>query len=449
MSQSQQETKSHYHLLGIGVGPANLSLASLLYNKPHITNLFVDQKEKFSWHDDQMIEGATLQVSIFKDLITLIDPTSIFTFLSYLHEKGRIYHFLNAQFDKIPRREFRNYMAWAAEKNENVVFGEKVFYIDFDHVFRIETTKRTVTADHLAIGVGTQPWVPEFAVPWLGDTQYHISQYMQKSKNVAGKHVAVVGGGQSGAEAFLDLLSKPANERPTHINWISRRRNFFPVDDSTFTNDFYMPCYSDYFSKLPLSLRQSTNTAHILTSDGISESTLRNIYQKLYYFQFVMPNSITFNLLPNCSVIQVKSITDRSWMLIYTHTDTAQTEQMKVNEIIWATGYRPTEKHFLDPLSDRILYENNEFVVNDDFAVVWDGPADHHIFVQNSVHGQRGLPDLNLSLNAWRAQRIAGRLCGKYPKQQLPSFIAWSPRHEFIEQDDTSPLSNDNNKKIT
>lgn len=170
MKQALNGAPSHYTLLGIGAGPANLSLASLLHDKPEISNLFLDQKAAFSWHDDQMIDGATLQVSLFKDLSTLTDPTNKFTFMSYLHEKGRIYHFLNAQFDEIPRREFRNYMAWAVEKNRNVSFGERVLHIDFDGVFRIETDKRQLTADHLAVGVGTKPWVPEFAAPMLSNS---------------------------------------------------------------------------------------------------------------------------------------------------------------------------------------------------------------------------------------------------------------------------------------
>ena len=65
---------------------------------------------------------------------------------------------------------------------------------------------------------------------------------------MAGERVCVVGGGQSGAEAFLDLISRPATELPRRGSWISRRPNFLPIDDTPFTNEYYMPCYSEYFS---------------------------------------------------------------------------------------------------------------------------------------------------------------------------------------------------------
>ncbi|GAB3998658.1 hypothetical protein GCM10029992_25060 [Glycomyces albus] len=176
------EPTGHLRLAGIGAGPANLSLAALLHGDPGQPNLFFDRKANFTWHDDQLISGATLQVSIFKDLVSLSDPTNRFSFLSYLHEHGRTYHFLNAQFAEVPRTEFRNYLAWAAETNENIAFSETVERVDFDGVFRVATDRREVTADNIAIGVGTVPWVPEFAFPNLGPTQFHVSEHMRRSR---------------------------------------------------------------------------------------------------------------------------------------------------------------------------------------------------------------------------------------------------------------------------
>src|ERR1700683_1353400 len=116
----------HYHCVGIGVGPANLSLASLMHGHPEITNLFLDKKESFGWHDGQQIPGATIQVSMLKDLVSLSQPTNAYSFPAYLCDQGRVYHFLNAQFEAVPREEFRNYMQWACGKNDNIVFGHEV-----------------------------------------------------------------------------------------------------------------------------------------------------------------------------------------------------------------------------------------------------------------------------------------------------------------------------------
>ncbi|GLY28364.1 SidA/IucD/PvdA family monooxygenase [Kineosporia sp. NBRC 101731] len=423
------ECGGHYRLLGIGAGPANLSLAALLHGDREQPSLFLDRKPSFSWHDDQLVTGATLQVSIFKDLVSLTDPTNRFSFLSYLHEHGRMYHFLNAQFAEVPRTEFRNYLAWAARSNENVGFGETVQQVDFDGVFRVTTDRRQVTADNIAVGVGTVPWVPEFAVPHLGPDQFHVSQYMSRAKNLAGRRVAVVGGGQSGAEAFLDLISRRGPERPAWVSWVSRRRNYFPIDDSTFTNDFYMPGYSDYFYRLPGTKRAELSSAHLLTSDGISESTLRAIYQELYRIQFIEREENRFGLLPNRSILSVDRTAGGGFELIVRHNDEPdQSQFLPVDAVVWATGFRSAPKDFLASLMDRVETEDGEMRVDEDFAAVWDGPPDRNMFLQNAVRGQRGLPDVNLSLNAWRAQRVTNRLRGRNTPDPAMSFIDWSAK---------------------
>ncbi|WP_037674268.1 SidA/IucD/PvdA family monooxygenase, partial [Streptomyces afghaniensis] len=277
----------HFGCVGIGVGPANLSLASLLHGRPEMTSLFVERRETFGWHDDQQIAGATLQVSLFKDLVTLADPTNKFSFLSYLHDQGMIYHFVNAQFDAMPRREFRNYLEWASRKNENVTFGEEVLSVDFDGVFVIRTGKRTLTADHVSLGIGSRPWVPEHARGLLGESQFHVSDFVRRSGGLGGRRVGVVGGGQSGAEAFLDLISRPEGERPAHVAWISRRDNFFPIDDSPFTNDYFTPSFSDHFFSLDRAQREAFNDRQLLASDGVSPATLKEIYQRCYTRHFV------------------------------------------------------------------------------------------------------------------------------------------------------------------
>lgn len=423
------EQTCHLRLVGIGAGPANLSLAALLHGDSSQPNLFLDRKPHFTWHDDQLITGATLQVSIFKDLVSLSDPTNRFSFLSYLHEHGRMYHFLNAQFAEVPRSEFRNYLAWAAETNENVVFSETVERVDFDGVFRVTTDRRLLTADNIAVGVGTVPWVPDFAVPHLGAGQFHVSQYLSHAKELAGKRVVVIGGGQSGAEAFLDLISRPETSRPSWVSWVSRRRNYFPIDDSTFTNDFYMPEYSEYFYRLSELKRAELNSAHLLSSDGISESTLRAIYQELYRLQFIEQEAHRFGLLPNRTVVTADRVGGGGFDVTLRHNDEpGQSQCLPVDAVVWATGFRPAPKTFLEPLMDRVEIENGEIRVSEDFAITWDGPPDRNIFVQNAVRGQRGLPDVNLSLNAWRAQRIANTLRGISVPELAMSFIDWSAK---------------------
>ncbi len=425
----------HYRCVGIGVGPANLSLASLMHSHPELTNLFLDKKESFEWHDGQQMPDASIQVSMLKDLVSLSDPTNAFSFLSYLYELGRIYHFLNAQFDAVPRQEFRNYLEWASRKNSNVLFGHEVLSVEYADSFRIRTAAMTVTADNIAVGVGVQPRVPAQACAHLSDRQFHVSDFLTKARDLGGLRVGVVGGGQSGAEAFLELVSRPDGGLPRRLIWISRRANFLPLDDSPFTNDYYLPGYSDYFAGLDPATRGTLNARHLLTSDGISEHTLRLIYQRIYTRRFIDGNQDLVALYPNRTVTDVSRAPGGSWNLAVAHNDHRDVrESVELDVVIWATGFRPAPLSFLSPVESRLEREGDEYKVDDSFAVRWDGPPDHSIFLQNAVRSQRGLADPNLSLNAWRSQRILDRLRGIRTEDQLNSFIEWTakpPSEEF------------------
>ena len=64
--------------IGIGIGPSNLSTAALLDPVPGFRCEFFDRKPEFQWHSGLLFDDATLQVSVIKDLVTLVDPTSRF-----------------------------------------------------------------------------------------------------------------------------------------------------------------------------------------------------------------------------------------------------------------------------------------------------------------------------------------------------------------------------------
>lgn len=397
-----------------------------MHDYPEITNLFVDKKERFGWHDGQQIPQTTIQVSMLKDLVSLSAPTSEYSFLSYLHEHGRLYHFLNAQFDAIPRQEFRNYMEWAAHKNENIAFAQEVVSVDFSNVFHVRLGTREVTADNIVIGVGVQPRVPPHVLPHLCDRQFHVSEFLTKAIGLGGLRVGVVGGGQSGAEAFLELISRTGAEMPRRVVWVSRRPNYFPMDDSPFTNDYFVPSYSDYFARLDAVTRKELNARHILASDGISEATLRLIYQQIYSHRFINAFDDLVALYPNREVTHIARAAGDAWQLSFANNDhPGVTESAELDVVIWASGFVPAPTDFLDPIRSRLEREGDELKIDNSFAVQWDGPPDRNIFIQNGARGQRGLADPNLSLNAWRSQRILDRLRGVRTENEVSSFIDW------------------------
>ena len=418
-----------YHCIGIGSGPSNLSVASLLHGQHDIKSIFFEQKPAFSWHDGMMIPGAGLQVSLFKDLVTLADPTNRFSFVSYLHQHGRLLQFLNARFDQVSRLEFRDYLKWAAENNANICFGERVLEVDFDGgAFVVQTTKRRVLGDNVVVGVGIVPDVPDFARACLNETtHFHVNDFAAKSGVAAGKRVLVIGGGQSGAEVVLEMLRRGGGQAPAAVSWVSRRENYFPLDDSPFANDLYTPTHSNYFYEQDEAFRREFIKRNLLSSDGISESTLRSIYQQIYSLQFIERAPIDIRLLPFREVRAISQHGER-WSIAASHLGANEPETLEADVVIWASGFKPAPTPFLQPLRERLEREGEEIAVDRDYAALGKLPRNRSLFILNAIRQQRGLADPNLSLTAWRSQIVINRMLDAPRAGNADAaFVSWAP----------------------
>src|SRR5687767_13997808 len=106
----------HVHdLVGIGFGPSNLALAIALREHNartgnEIDAVFLEKQAAFGWHRGMLLEGTTMQVSFLKDLVTMRNPASDFSFLSYLQDKGRMLDFINHKTMFPSRLEFHDYL---------------------------------------------------------------------------------------------------------------------------------------------------------------------------------------------------------------------------------------------------------------------------------------------------------------------------------------------------
>ena len=136
---SRQTTVSKeeiYDLLGIGYGPAHLALSIALResaeaNEANFKAHFVEKRGHFAWHPALLLPGSQLQVSPLKDLVTLRDPTSDYSFYNYLHSHGRLARYINKEQGVPSRREWTSYLAWAARRmNEAVSYGQDVISIE-------------------------------------------------------------------------------------------------------------------------------------------------------------------------------------------------------------------------------------------------------------------------------------------------------------------------------
>ncbi|KAH8919443.1 hypothetical protein BT69DRAFT_1246449 [Atractiella rhizophila] len=289
-------------LLGLGFGPSNLAIAICLLEKgdaPHGVE-FIEYNDKFKWHPGMMIKGSHMQISFLKDLVTLRNPTSSFSFLNYLHENTRLLSFINLSTFTPSRREFNDYLSWAAGKvvregepegKIKVHYGESVSHVKavleregeewtvntFKVISRNKEGDVEREAKNLVVSLGGYPSIPkpfqafhtQSSSPVSEETfqVYHTSQYLDvvepllktlfptPSMGKKSVRIAVVGAGQSSAEVFINLhdriseLSLP-EDATVHVDLFIRQTSLRPSDDSPFANEIFNPNMTDLFYEL-------------------------------------------------------------------------------------------------------------------------------------------------------------------------------------------------------
>ena len=421
--------------VGIGVGPFNLSLACLMEPDRDLKAVFLEKRDKLLWHQGMQLPGAKIQVSHVKDLVTLADPTSRYSFMNYLKERGQLYHFVNARFGTVLRREFEDYLNWAFLKNSLVRPDHGVSAVSFDGDLQVFTDRATFASRAISIGIGQVPALPDCVERLDGPNMIHSSDYMNAMPDVRGKTICVIGGGQSGAEVCLDQLRKDRDTGPHKVIWITRRANFDPLDDSPFANELFTPQNSDAHFELDELNKRAALKQYKLASDGISASTLEEVYQSIYRHRFIERNNLEVELIPNVTLSAVDHQKDGSINLSIRAISQGRLLHLRCDTVVFCTGYQPAPLDFLGDLKTRFEMVGGEPRVREDFSVVWDGPDSHQIYLQNASRFQRGIADPNLSLNAWRGQVILDSIRGKpatIAREEAPFLTSeqcWQPVH--------------------
>lgn len=411
-------------VVGIGVGPANLSLAALLHPLAEVEARFFEAREDFAWHPGLLMSESTLQSPYLKDLVSLVDPCNPFSFFNFLVKNRRVYRFLVANFPAVSRREYAAYYRWAAEALPAVRFASPVREVRFEGgAFSIEAGGETVRSRHIVLGSGARPFVPPRLAEALGSAAFHAAQFLEREPDLAGKTVAVVGGGQTGAEIVHRLLCKNAAAR---VLWVSRRANFLPLDESPFANEYFTPPYADYFYSLPPAARRALLDEQRFASDGISESLLERIYQRLYELDFIENGERRYELLPGREL--VGAWPDAAGLRLELLSDHAR-EERRADVAIFCTGYKSGIPEYLSSCAPLIAHdESGAPVVRRDFSLAWAEEATNRIYVHGMARSVRGVAEPNLGLMSWRSAHIVNALCERdvYDTSTVPSPVTWA-----------------------
>ncbi|EKT4483196.1 lysine N(6)-hydroxylase/L-ornithine N(5)-oxygenase family protein [Pseudomonas putida] len=416
-----------HDLIGVGFGPSNLALAIALQelsqsNGKPIDALFMDKQEHYRWHGDTLSSQSELQISFLKDLVSLRNPTSPYSFVNYLKQQGRLVDFVNLGTFYPCRLEYNDYLGWVAEQfAEQALYGEEVLRIEPEldngviHHLRLisrnaQGMQRTHRTRSVVISTGGSPKIPAIFAPLRNDARvFHHSRYLTGMQHLAcseGKpmRIAIIGSGQSAAEAFIDLNDSFPSVR---AEMILRSSALKPADDSPFVNEIFAPAYTDLvFQQAPEDRKKLIGEYHNTNYSVVDLELIERIHAVLYRQKITRQ--------PRHAVLcrqHVEAAVGVEGGIELTLRDlaTGQQQTHRYDAVIVATGYeRKRHQHLLEPLLPYL----HGLEVDRTYRALATPQLKAPVFLQGFCEATHGLSDTLLSVLPMRSAEIGEALYG-------------------------------------
>ncbi|MFJ4863555.1 MULTISPECIES: lysine N(6)-hydroxylase/L-ornithine N(5)-oxygenase family protein [unclassified Streptomyces] len=423
MSQDLPDDAPLIHdLIGIGFGPSNVAMAIALSEhnagvgpQEAVTAHFFEQQPRFGWHRGMLIDDATMQVSFLKDLVTLRNPTSEYSFLCYLQSRGRLIDFVNHK-NLFPLRvEFHDYFEWAAAKVDDMVsYGCEVVAVRpvvrdglieyLDVTARSGTETVVHRARNLVIGTGLRPQMPEGA--HRTERVWHTSELLTRVAALDGadpSRFVVVGAGQSAAEnvAFLHRTFPRAE-----VCAVFSRYGYSPADDSGFANRIFDPAAVDDYFTAPEEIKRKLIDYHANTNYSVVDIDLiDDLYRQEYQEKVLGTERLRF--LRVSRLADVTETTDQVLVTVESLV-TGEKEALEADALVYATGYRSADG--LGLLGDVEKYCRRDDLgrvrVARDYRVQSESELRCGIYLQGGTEHTHGITSSLLSNTAIRVGEI-------------------------------------------
>lgn len=420
MTQSAAPAAIH-DLIGIGFGPSNLALAIALRERAPqqgaLDVLFLDKQPDYRWHGNTLVTQSELQISFLKDLVTLRNPSSPFSFVNYLHAHGRLVDFINLGTFYPCRMEFNDYLRWVASQfAEQSRYGEEVLAIEpLLHNHKVESL-RVVSRDRhgetfvrqtraVVVSAGGTPRIPDAFRALKGDGRvFHHAQYLERmalQPCVSGKpmRVAIIGGGQSAAEAFIDLNDSYPS---VQVDMILRGSALKPADDSPFVNEVFSPEFTDLvFSQTAAERERFIREYHNTNYSVVDIDLIERIYG-IFYRQKV--SGIRRHAFHHLRTVERATAHADGIELALRHSASGELDVHRYDAVVLATGYeRQSHRQLLEPLASYL----GDYQVGRDYRVHTDERCQAAVYMQGFCQSTHGLSDTLLSVLPIRANDIA------------------------------------------
>ncbi|MEU6440362.1 SidA/IucD/PvdA family monooxygenase [Streptomyces sp. NPDC047046] len=423
---------THCHdVIGIGFGPANLALAiALEEEEAGLDMLFLESSSAGTpWQGTMMLPGSDIQNHPVRDLVSLRDPRSRYSFINFLFENGRLLDHLNLPLEFPLRKEYAQYIAWAAGHfAEYVEYDSRVTAVEVEQrdgegpVYRVTTSDgQHRYARTLVVGTGRSPYIP---APFDGTDDArvcHLTRFLptitalESGGTRSPREIAVVGGSQSAVELTL-YLSRRFPE--SHISVWSRSYSLRQKDTSPFSEEGYFPQFTEYYYGASREAKRTLDAYMRPTNYSAADGdVLRELYTLMYEQR--LDGDERVRLLGHRRITDVRPGPD-GVELAAVETVTGARDTRSADLVVLATGFRdlgpgPHQDRFppvLDTLADRFAYDSEGYLrVSAEYLTEAAGTGTPPLFMNGLCESSHGIGDAgSFSLLSLRAKTISDHL---------------------------------------
>ncbi len=418
-----------YDLIGIGFGPANISLAIALEEFDFKgTNLFLERRAEPGWQPEMMLPTSDIQNHPCRDLVTPRNPRSRYTFMNFLVENNRLFEHLNLGLEFPFRYEYAQYVTWVADFfSDRVRYNCGVKKLERDpqdkNLFLITTDQgEYYRARSVVVAPGRTPLIPQLFEGTDARRVFHLTQFMSRVNALDAEaplqHISVIGGSQSAAELVLDLRGRFPN---AIVSNVMRGYGYRLKDTSQFSEHVYFPEFVDYYYNLPDEGKKRINRhLHNTNYSSVDKDVITHLYATMYEDKLRQAERIRIH--SSSDILSCQSQADGRMQLVIEENNLHVEQKLEnIDAIVLATGFRNLGTGESDERCPAILNElypklavnpNDVLHIARDYRLLpKEGESLPPVFMNGLCESSHGYGDAgSFSLLALRAKEIYSSL---------------------------------------
>jgi len=440
-----------YDSVGVGWGPSNIALAIATRElAPGLDTAFFERSSCLNWHPGLLFPDSRMQISFLKDLVTLRNPASPYTFLQYLHAVGRLERFVNLRDFHPTRLEYVDYLRWVAGHfEERVHYGtavRRVLPAGSPACFRIETEvlatgeRSSCLARNVVVASGGVPHTPE-GCNVTGRRTVHSAAFLptfyEQFTDTAARHkFVVVGDGQSAGEIVVNLQRRYPNAR---VHMLVRGHAPRPADSSPFVNEMFSSAEARAFYEADPAHKLAIREEQRGTNYGVIDAdVLRELYSMAYASE--VRGERLLSLHRHTQVVSAVEEDDHVDIVMEDRCTHAR-QALRCDAVVFATGYtRRLDPEIYGEVLPLLQHDDGQLGLAESYRVRTKVPMPCGLYVQGFAEASHGLGDTLLSLLPFRSRDIVTDIDREVASRstKAPSVASYPPRHHVDEDEDNA-----------